>query len=56
MSVPKKILQWGLIVFLIFYVATQPANAAAAVNTGVDALQATADGFSEFLTKSTSAL
>ncbi|HEX3731638.1 MAG TPA: hypothetical protein VHU91_01740 [Mycobacteriales bacterium] len=49
----KKILQWGLVTFVIFYIATQPTNAATAVKSVGGALQNTADGFSQFVSKST---
>ena len=49
----KKILQWGLVAFVIFYVATQPASAAAAIKSVEGALQHTANGFSQFVSKST---
>jgi hypothetical protein len=45
----QKILQWGLIAFVIFYIVTQPANAAEAVKSGFGVIETTADGFSQFL-------
>ncbi len=49
----KKLLQWGLIAFVIFYIATQPAKAAVAVKSGFGALHTTANGFSQMLSETT---
>ncbi len=47
----KKLLQWGLVIFVIFYIATRPTEAATAVRSGFGALETTANGFSQFLSE-----
>lgn len=51
---PKKIIKWGLIVLLVFYVVTQPQNAAGVVGSIGDGLQSAATGFGSFITNITS--
>ncbi len=53
-AVLKKIVQWSLVAFVIFYIATQPTNAAEAVKSGMGALETTANGFSQFLSETAS--
>ncbi len=49
----KKILQWALIAFVVFYIVTQPTDAATVVKSGVNTLEFTANGFSQFLSQAT---
>lgn len=45
----KKVLNFGLIAFLVFYVVTQPDNAAAVLRQIGQWLKAMAVGFGEFI-------
>lgn len=46
----KKILKWGIIGLLVFYVVTQPANAAGIVQSLGSGLENVANGFGQFIT------
>jgi hypothetical protein len=45
----KKILTWGIAIFLIFYLATQPVGAAHAVQTAFDGLRTIGTSLSTFV-------
>jgi hypothetical protein len=45
----KKVIQWGLIAALVFYIVTQPANAAGVVRSIGGGLQSAAEGFGTFI-------
>ena len=47
---PKKIIKWSVIGLLVFYVVTQPQNAAGVVRSIGSNLQGAAMGFSNFIT------
>jgi hypothetical protein len=47
---PKKFIKWGGIALLIFYVATQPHNAAGIVKSAGAGLQSAAAGLGQFVT------
>jgi hypothetical protein len=46
---PKKAIKWTAIALLIFYVVTQPANAAGIVRSIGNGLQSAAVGFGQFI-------
>lgn len=46
---PKKVLKWGGISLLVFYVVTQPQNAAGLVRSIGGGLQGIAVGFGQFV-------
>jgi hypothetical protein len=46
----QKVLKWGGIALLVFYVATQPQNAAGIVQSIVGGLETAATGFGQFVT------
>jgi len=50
---PKKIAIWGGAVLAVFYVVTQPQDAAGAVRSIGQGLQSAAMGFSTFITNLT---
>jgi hypothetical protein len=45
----KKVLTWGLVIFLIYYLATQPVNAADAVHSGFNLLKSAGNSLSTFV-------
>ena len=45
----KKILIWGGVAFLIFYVATRPSDAAGGVHSLFSGLQTVGAGFGDFV-------
>ncbi|HEX3732078.1 MAG TPA: hypothetical protein VHU91_04035 [Mycobacteriales bacterium] len=45
----KKILIWGGVAFLIFYVATRPSDASAGVHSLFGGLQTVGSGFGDFV-------
>lgn len=45
-----KYVKWGLVVLLVFYVATQPAAAAGVVHSAIGGLKNIATGASAFVT------
>jgi hypothetical protein len=47
--VPKKILKWGGLAFLVFFVAYRPQSAAGVVSTLGGGLKDIATGFGEFI-------
>jgi hypothetical protein len=47
---PKKILKWAVIGLLVFYVVTQPQNAAGIVQSLGNGLENAATGFGQFIT------
>jgi hypothetical protein len=50
---PKKLIKFGGIGLLVFYVVTQPANAAGIVHSIGHGLQSVAVGFGQFVTNLT---
>jgi hypothetical protein len=48
-DVPKKLIKWGLIIFLVFFVATRPTDAAGSVKRLGSGLMGGLDGVAEFL-------
>ena len=47
-DVPKKILKWGLIIFLVFFIATRPTDAAGSVKRLGNGVLGALDGVAEF--------
>lgn len=45
----KTVIKWGLVALLVFFVVTQPADAANAVHVGLDGAKSIASGFSAFV-------
>jgi hypothetical protein len=45
----KKVLTWGLVAFLVFYVVTQPDQAADTLQAIGGGLRSVAEGFSNFV-------
>ena len=44
-----KILRWGLVAFIVFYVATQPTGAAHAVHSAYNGLHQAANSMARFV-------
>ena len=44
----KKILTWGIVIFIAFYLATQPVGAANVINSGFDALKTIGNSLATF--------
>jgi hypothetical protein len=45
----KKILAWGIVIFLIFYLVTQPAGAANVIHSAFDALKTIGNSLATFV-------
>ncbi len=45
----KKVLTWGLVIFLIYYLASQPVSAANAVHSGFNLLKTTGSSLATFV-------
>ncbi|WP_165485986.1 hypothetical protein [Frankia sp. Cppng1_Ct_nod] len=45
-----KIIRYGLIAFVIFFVVTSPSSAASIINRAIDGLQSVGHGLSGFVT------
>ncbi len=45
----KKILTWGIIIFLIFYLVTQPVGVANVINSAFDALKTIGNSLATFV-------
>ena len=45
----KKIITWAIVLFIIFYLATQPTGAAAVVHHAYNGLHSAADSMAKFV-------
>ena len=45
----KKILQWAIVIFIVYYLATQPVGAAHAVHSAFNGLHTAANSMSTFV-------
>jgi hypothetical protein len=45
----KKILTWGIVIFIVFYLATQPVGAANVINSAFDALETIGNSLATFV-------
>jgi hypothetical protein len=45
----KKIIGWAIVLFIVFYIATQPAGAAGLVHHGYNGLHSAANSLARFV-------
>ncbi len=45
----KKILTWGIVIFIVFYLATQPVGSANVIHSAFDALKTLGNSLATFV-------